>query len=192
MHVRTGVAVRTVALLFAMASALVVAGPITAHAASQPELTAQGTVAGFSAVRAEAGESTFDDPPVEFECLWNWAAEWPAGQVVLLTYEASFVCGLGPTTAGFIQAELHLADGTFEGSGEVVNIGPEPSTTPTVSEGANIVNRPLTHFVRSVSGVSLLPDPGGTIWIWFQLPEGCEGVGTPVATCEIDFEQFTV
>jgi hypothetical protein len=126
-------------------------------------------------------------------CEWAWGAEWTAGNPTELVYYADFWCApdpTGPAVVGSIWASLIGENDEILHEAPVENVLPlDPFAT--ASEGATLVDRPSTQHVLSSSELVLEPLTPGA-WVWLLLPEGCEGAGTPVAFCDIHFDEFTI
>ncbi|MEU3253542.1 hypothetical protein [Streptomyces sp. NPDC006997] len=174
------------ALVALCASALLLAAGTAPTQAAEPEPS------GFQAVQVDKADGTPTGGVIP--CDWGVRAHWTEGNPADLTYSARFWCPPvpdGPELAGFVEASLWGADG------EVREIAPRADVVPydpseTVSESTVRVNRPSTQFARHTSWVQLLSVDPTKVWVWGALPEGCDGTGSPIASCEIDSDLFTV
>lgn len=171
------------------AAAAAVTGLVSAPAAAGPSPVAapaaKVSTGKFVIAMSEPGEvSTKDDPPL-FHCEWRGVA-YPAGSA--MNHEATFACGQGPSPLADIQSKLYSDKGALE------HIAPKDGpllNARVTSKGTFWGVRPNTqHYVRMISHVELIPDVGGKRYWWYTLPEGCTGLGGPIADCDLKVGPF--
>lgn len=188
-----GAVVATTALLLPAPSA---AGAAPAGAAPAKPTTLTKTfqvkaLAGPQQKSAGENANVLADPPdpAPYECLFGWEVSWPAGNPVPITHASWVTCGpdigvLDPA----ITVQSTLRSALFQ------DVAPQVTNwDEAISESTSAPwGRPVEVRVHHQSTTYLTPDNPQEPDIWYYLPEGCAGVGTPLAICDFTSETFVV
>jgi hypothetical protein len=178
-----------VAGLAALALLGVVSTPV-ATAETAPETVTQQQ-SGLRAVYGPSPEKLaayraagLDDPPFG-ECWFTWEAGWPAGNPVPIDYSAGVACGpsWGPEMSLHVKASLEASWGSIYDVGPDVHNKYGESEIASESTAQNVW-RPTSVRVHHQSSALFLPDHEGQVDVWYYLPAGCIGVGSPYAECD--------
>ncbi|MCD0444990.1 hypothetical protein LO763_15340 [Glycomyces sp. A-F 0318] len=176
------------------------AADTAADTAPQTETVELPAVDGFAAAPLDEYEVALEQrqqPPDAFECLWGWTVEvggfYPEAW---MDYAATFECSqIGPDMAGSLLGSLHDSPG-----GLTLHTGAQADFAwccslvfpPAVSGGEVTLTGPDSFYINSQSVVNLVSTDPSMIWVWTYLPEGCTGVGSPQAVCDIDSAPFDI
>lgn len=161
-------------------------------AAKSGETKGARLVAGPSAATKAAARAAGRAEPPPYTCYWGAEWSWPAGNPAPVDYASNIECGEtlpGPPSSFTLKSELRASPGgLLESSAPEVSgwLDGKPESRATSAPLA----RPSSHYVRQESSILNMPDQEGEVDIWYELPAGCVGVGTPLAVCDISYAPF--
>ena len=173
------------------------AAPLAAggvFAANSGQAKSGKMVAGPSRAKKAAARAAGLAEPPPYTCYWSAEWSWPAGNPAPVTYASFIECGEtlpGPPSSFTLKSELHASPGgLLESSAPEVSgwLDGKPESRATSAPLA----RPSSHYVSQESTILNMPDASGEVDIWYELPAGCVGVGTPLAVCDMNYPAFNM
>ena len=182
------------AVAFAAAAVATVLAAWAPSAAAQPQQEPARSITGeripfVAGPSPEKVQQQGQVPP--YTCYWWYEASWPAGNPVPVTYKTFIECGeWSPglpswysNQAVLRQPELGPVSTTAKDEGYLEGQVSVDATSPPVT-------RPNTLYVQHLTAVIHTPDENGLADIWTELPAGCIGLGTPIASCDLRYPDF--